>query len=242
MKEGIEILYTLQQHDDKTCDIKAVINDIPKKIKALEDERDQKADMLSQIKSNLEDNKKDRTKFEKDILSIKEKISKKRDQLSKATTNKEYQGLTQEIKFEEEAISKVEEKIIEKMLESDEILVQFQEKESEYNTIKEDYNKKIQDFKTDLSYQNQKLEEHNSKRDVIRKDIPANLMRVYDSLAVKKGGKSISFVESDFCGTCNVKIRPQLMSQIIASASINFCENCGRVLYKKIVADTKDTK
>ncbi len=242
MKEGIEILYTLQQHDDKACDIKAIINDIPKKIKALEDERDQKADMLSQIKSTIEDNKMQRTRFEKDILQIKEKISKKQDQLSKATTNKEYQGLTNEIKFEEEAISKVEEKIIEKMLESDEILVEFQKKEAEYNTIKEDYNKKIEDFRTDLNYQSRKLEEHNSKRDVIRKDIPANLIRVYDSIALKKGGKAISFVESDFCGTCNVKIRPQLMSEIIGATSVNFCENCGRVLYKKVVTDTKDTE
>ena len=41
--------------------------------------------------------------------------------MSKATTNKEYQGFIAEIKYEEDNISTLEEKVIEKMVESDEI-------------------------------------------------------------------------------------------------------------------------
>ena len=55
---------------------------------------------------------KTREKLEKEILVIREKINKYKEQLNKATTNKEYQGFNAEIKYAQDTISSIEEKII----------------------------------------------------------------------------------------------------------------------------------
>ena len=238
MKDGLELLYELQQHEDNTSEIKIRIDEIPKTIDDLESERNGKAQIVNDSKSKLDESVKKREKLEKDILLIKEKISKYREQLNKSTTNKEYQGFISEIKFEEDKILTVEEKIIEEMLVSDEVMEEIRESETEYKSISNDYNKKIEDLNENLKYyKNKLLEEENNKKE-LRKPIPDNLINIYDNLINKKNGKAISNVETNFCGICNVMIRPQRLSELITTNSIFICENCGRILYKKVKEDS----
>jgi predicted nucleic acid-binding Zn-ribbon protein len=237
LKEGLELLFLLQQQDDQTCQIETEIKDIPVIIKQLEQERDGKKTIIENVKAKRQENVKDREKLEKEILMIKEKINKYREQMNKSTTNKEYQGFITEIKFEEEQISMVEEKIIQKMLEFDEIMDEIRERENDFNQIASEYNKRIKELNDRHVYLNSKLQEENNKKSELRKKISQNLLKVYDNLFQKKAGKVISVVETEFCGICNIKIRPQLLNEIISTNNLFICENCGRILYKPLVEE-----
>lgn len=234
MKEGLEVLYTLQQHDDKIREVESLIKQIPGEIKGLETERDGKATIIENTKVKLNENVKQREKLEKEILLIKEKIAKYKDQMSKATTNKEYQGFMAEIKYEENNIASVEEKIIERMLESDEIMAEIRESEAEYNKIASEYNEKIKDLNNSLEYNKTKLKEQAGEKAELRTTIPKNLLRIYDNLMKNKNGKAISYVETEFCGVCHVKIRLQRLNELISTNDMFVCESCGRLLFKKI--------
>ncbi|MCP5105559.1 MAG: hypothetical protein GY950_19390 [bacterium] len=242
MKEGLEILYTLQQHDDTVRDIESLIKGIPGEIKKLEDERDGKATMIENTKAKLNGNIKQREKLEKEILLIKEKINKYKEQMSKATTNKEYQGFMAEIKYEENNITGVEEKIIEHMLESDEIMAEIRESEAEYNKIAAEYNEKITELNSNLDYNKIKLSDRIKERKELRTKIPKNLLRVYDNLMKNRNGKAVSYVETEFCGVCNVMIRPQRLNELISTDRMFVCESCGRLLFKEIEPVKEDQK
>lgn len=234
MKDGLEFLYKLQLIDDQIANIQNNIEEIPKDIKNLENERDGKANIIEETKNKLQQNSKSREKLEKEILLIKEKIKKYREQMSKATTNKEYQGFTAEIKYEEDNIAAIEEKIIEKMLESDEIMSEIRQSEEEFKKISQEYNKKIKDLNQNLSYNKSKLADVQSSKESLRNKITEKLIRAYDNLFKKKNGKVVSFVETDFCGVCNVKIRPQVINELISTNDLLICENCGRILYTQL--------
>lgn len=240
MKEGLEILYSLQLHDDQLKETENLIKEIPGEIKKVEEERDGKNTIIENSRLKLNENVKKREKLEKEILVIKEKIKKYKEQMTKATTNKEYQGFIAEITFEESNISGVEEKIIELMLESDEIMNEIRDSETEFNKITAEYNTKIKDLNTSLEYQKAKLDHMAKERKELRAKIPANLLHSYDHLAKNRNGKAISYVETDFCGICNVKVRPQRLNELISSNEICVCENCGRILYKKIEVQKED--
>lgn len=237
MKKDLELLYSLQFQDDQLKEIEDLIKEIPLRIKSLEDERDSKIYMIETTKKKLDENRKNREKLEKEILLIKEKIKKYQDQMLKATTNKEYQGFTAEIKFERDNISQVEEHIIEKMLESDEIMNELRGNESAFNLIADSYNQQITELKGHAEFNRKKFSEQEQKRAELRKTIPQNLLRIYDNLFKNKGKKAVSFVETDFCGVCNVKIRPQIMSILISTDTMILCESCGRILYKKVIEE-----
>jgi uncharacterized protein len=242
LKEGLEKLFELQQLDDKIKEVEISLKQIPEAIKKLEQERDGKATIIENTKAKLNENAKAREKLEKEILLVKEKIKKYRDQMNKATTNKEYQGFTTEIKFEESNISSIEEKVIEKMLESDEIMNEIRESEAEFSKITDDYNKKITDLKAAAEASKAKLEHTKNQIPVLRKEVNPRLLKMYDNIARKSLGKAVSLVETEFCGVCNVGLRPQRLNELLSSKEINFCESCGRILYKKPEVVKEDDK
>lgn len=233
MKEGLELLFALQQLDIKIKELENSLREIPSAINKLESERDGKASMIEETKSKLSENIKAREKFEKEILLVKEKINKYKDQMSKATTNKEYQGFIAEIKYEEESIVSIEEKVIEKMLESDEIMNEIRESEEEFNKISGEFNSRIEELKESAEINKQKAREIVKERTALRGKISPKLLRMYDQIAKKKFGIAVSMVETEFCGVCNVKIRPQRVNELISSSEISFCESCGRILFKR---------
>ena len=164
MKEGLDILFALQQKDDQLKEIEVIIKEIPLQIKELESERDTRSEMIEKAKKKLQNNIEDRKKLEREIAALKDKISKYKEQMKKVTTNKEFQGFINEIKFEETNIIAVEEKIIEKMIESDEIMGIIRETESEFNKIAAEYNLKIKEMLSYLEYHKNKLAEENQKQ------------------------------------------------------------------------------
>lgn len=232
MKEGLEQLYALQRLDNKIRELENSSKEIPSAIKKLEDERDGKVSIIESTKEKLNKNVKEREKLEKEILLVKEKINKYKDQMSKATTNKEYQGFMAEIKYEEDNIASIEEKVIEKMLETDEIMAEIRQSEEEFNAISGEYNKKIDELNQSLAANRKKAEEIIKERNQMKSSISPRYTKMYDGLAAKKAGVAVSPVETEFCGVCNVKIRPQRVSELITSDEISFCESCGRILYK----------
>jgi len=234
LKDGLELLFKLQQFDDNVNETKSRISEIPKLVNTLEIDRDNKADIVNKSKEKLNDSLKARQKLENEILLVREKISKYKEQLNKSTTNKEYQGFISEIKFEENLILEIEEKIIAEMLKSDEVMEDVRKSESEYKKISEDYNKRISDLEQNLKYYEKKLADEHANKEDMRKTISADLLTVYDKLIENREGKAISYVETNFCGICNVKIRPQRLSELISTMNIFICENCGRILYKEI--------
>ena len=234
MKEGLELLNLLQKHDDQIAEIEIVIQEIPVTIKNLEAERDSEKHIIEQVKVQREESVKKREQLEKNILLIKEKIKKYREQMNKSTTNKEYQGFITEIKYEEDRISAIEENIIQRMLEFDEIMDEIRKRESEFNDIAAEYNDKIKELNSHLDYNQSKLTQETENKAELRNKIPVNLLKIYDNLFHKKAGKAISVVETMFCGICNVKIRPQLLNEIISTDNLFICENCGRILFKQI--------
>jgi len=240
LKEGLELLYALQLVDDEIKVINNLLYQIPKEIKEVEKERDSKKNIIENTKKKLEQNIKDREKLEKQIIEIKGSIAKHKEQMNKVTTNKEYQGFIAEIRYEEEKINKIEEQIIEKMLEADAITEEVRESENEFDKIAEDYNKKIKDMQENLNYYKNKLKRVSAQRDELRVKIPHKLLVVYDNLFKKKGGKAVSLVKTEFCEVCNIKIRPQILSDLITTDDLYVCENCGRILYKKIEEEKEE--
>jgi len=240
LKEGLDILYALQQKDDQLKEIENTIKEIPLQIKELEDERDSRSDMIEKAKKKLQHNSEERKKLEREIAAIKDKITKYKEQMKKVTTNKEYQGFSNEIKFEESNIGVVEEKIIEKMVESDEIMGKIREAENEFNKIAETYNQQIKDMRSNLDYHKNKLAEETKNKMTLRTRVEAKLLKAYDNLYAKKAGKVVSYVQTDFCGVCNIKIRPQVLSEMIISNDVLICDSCGRILFKQIIGEVEE--
>ena len=68
------------------------------------------------------------------------------------------------------------------------------------------------------------------KEDLLPK-IPSDQIALYEKIAKKNNGISLSPVTEEFCSMCHMRIRPQVLNELKEANSIILCENCGRILH-----------
>lgn len=76
-----------------------------------------------------------------------------------------------------------------------------------------------------------KRQELQAKREQFVSDIDAELLKRYEALKRTKQGRAVSKVEQNSCQWCRVILTPSEMQRVRASAELQMCSNCGRILY-----------
>ncbi|HLK57438.1 MAG TPA: C4-type zinc ribbon domain-containing protein [Chthonomonadaceae bacterium] len=62
--------------------------------------------------------------------------------------------------------------------------------------------------------------------------VAPDLLRRYESLRAAKGGVAIAPLEdNNACGGCKMGLPSQLVQRVRAGATLEFCDNCGRILF-----------
>ncbi|MCP2519254.1 C4-type zinc ribbon domain-containing protein [Candidatus Aminicenantes bacterium AC-335-K20] len=231
MEQEFESLISLQEIDKKLISLKKELNQIPLKLKEIEDKRKKNQEELSKAKEKLIANQKKRKELELEVQSLKEKVSKYKKQLYEVKTNKEYASMLKEIEFTEGEIEKLEEKIIEELLNADEIQAEIKKAEE----INQRENNKLQEEEQKIKSKREKIlneiEELNKERKELIPKVPKNYLELYEKIFSKKNGIVLSPVSDEFCSVCNMRIRPQMLNELKSNKDLIFCENCGRILY-----------
>jgi len=226
-------LIKLQNTDELIIEISELIEKNPTKINIIDSEIEASIESVASFKQDLTDNQKKRRDLEANLQDINTQIEKYKRQLNNVNTNIEYRSLLKEIDTAENKIGVLEEKILEEMLIADEIGSKIKEAEK---TAKET-ERKLTIEKDSLIQENKKREAERlllyKEKENISPLIPSNLLNLYNDLFEKNIGIALSPVTDDFCSICQIRIRPQVLNELIAEEKIILCENCGRILYWK---------
>src|SRR5580658_268926 len=116
MHPDLPLLMELQAVDKEIAHLNAEIAALPRHIATIEARLKFHVEQLEQDKKTLAEHYKERKDSEKEIIAIRDKITKYREQMLAVKTNDQYRALQHEIDFAETAIKGFEEKIIEKMV------------------------------------------------------------------------------------------------------------------------------
>jgi hypothetical protein len=231
VEQEFESLISLQEIDKRLISLKKELNQIPSRLKQIEDKRRKNKEELSKAKEKLITNQKKRKELELEVQSLKEKVSKYKKQLYEVKTNKEYASMLREIEYTEGEIEKLEEKIIEELLKADDIKAEIKKAEEvnqkEDNKLKEEE----QQIKQKQDKILKEIEQLNQEKEGLIPKVPKNYLDLYDKIFAKKNGIVLSPVSDEFCSICNMRIRPQVINELKSNKDLKFCENCGRILY-----------
>src|SRR5437016_1304839 len=133
LKRGEEVLpdlkavIELQQIDLKIAELGERIAAYPARIEALASALRQFIQAHEERKGRLAANQKQRRDLEGEAQLIREKISKHKDQLYQVKTNDQYKAMLKEIEGEERNLGGVEDRILEKMIEAEDLQKQISE-------------------------------------------------------------------------------------------------------------------
>lgn len=227
----LERLIDLQQLDTAVAEAKDSLKAIPKQNEILDFRLDERQGDFFTAKANLAEQREKHRVVEKELAQIQGRLDKFKDQLMQVKTNKEYHAMQAEISVAEVEVAKLEDQILQYLLESDDLTEIIRSTEQAVDTER----KSVTSAKLELEQQTQKLEKqietHATKRESLAKDLPVDVITMFETVAKNRKGLAVAEAKDGRCTSCQVRLRPQLFNAIRLNETLIQCESCQRILF-----------
>ncbi len=231
MLPDLEHLIRLQQLENSATNAQQAVERVPDRLAALEARLADRHAAVSTATARLDEHRASRATLEKDLAEVQARISRFRDQLMAVKTNKEYQAMQTEIATAEREIQQLEDHLLERMLESDDLSAEVASAERRLA----DEERAVEADRKALEQERVELEAQIGQLDAERIQVAEHLTRETRSLfeTLSRGRKGVAVVEArqGLCTSCRVRLRPQLFNDVRSNSSLIQCESCQRILY-----------
>ena len=231
LEDDIKKLVKLQEVDKDLFRLKADIDSIPLKIKALDDAFSEKQKILKEIEDELRKVQLKRKEREIELETKENSIKKLQVQLYQVKTNKEYSALETEIGGLRADASVLEEEIIGYLDKVDELNKNTAEKKKGLESEKSSVESEKSRVKSELDSMNSKFTDLQKQRDEITSGIPKEVLSKYNKILQNKDGLALVKIVDGACQGCFMSMPPQVISEVKLRKDLVCCENCLRILY-----------
>jgi len=221
----------LQQIDHKIAEMGSRIASLPARIKAIEDQLKDFLSAFDAAKHRLAANQKERREFDAEIQQINAKITKHRDQLYQVKTNEQYRAMLKEIEGEEGNIGKIEDRILEKMVESEQLEKQIGDASQKLDSEKARVARESGALEAERQAAIVERDQLTARRNELASSLTEEIRNLYEKLRRARQGMAVAEVRDGFCMGCHVRLRPQAFNDVSTSDGLFTCENCVRILY-----------
>jgi uncharacterized protein len=231
MLPDLENVIRLQQIDDRLADLAREITALPKHIAEIEKKLLSHQRKLEADRAALSANQKERKSCESDILTQEQKISKLKDQMLQAKTNEQYRAFQNEIEFCGKEIRKLEDRILERMGESEPLERNVKTAETALKAEKAQVEAEKQEARSRTAADESASRELQQERARIASQVAPATLQLYER--IRKGRKGIGIAEAvdGRCSACQIALRLQFFQDLKRGQQIMTCESCQRILY-----------
>ena len=232
MSPELERLIQLQHLESAIAEARAHITAHPQRL-AEADARLAEADrVVQEATQRLKDAQEARRTVEKDAAVYQARLTKFKDQLSAVKTNREYTAMQHEIETAQKDLGVAEEKVLERMMEIDQLTVEVKQAEAAQAAEKKKVDADKAALATELASQEKTVAEKTAARAALISSLEPRLMSLFEQVAKVRKGVALSMATRDgLCSICHVRLRPQVFQQVRTNDTVVQCDSCQRILY-----------
>ena len=231
MNPDLERVIALQRLDSAAHDAQRRLADEPERARALDVRLDTARQRLADAKERLAQNQNARRAIEKDVAVHQARLSKFRDQAMAVKTNQEYHAVQKEIGFSQAEIKALEDKILERMIEADELSTTLRRAEADLAAEQKTVETDRKAMATESTELNARLERITSDPAGIVAAIDPHVLKIFELVAKRRNGVAVAEARDGICMICHVRLRPQVFNTIRRNDAITQCDSCQRILY-----------
>jgi predicted nucleic acid-binding Zn-ribbon protein len=236
MHPDIEKLIRLQDVEVEIRHYQDCIELLPRQLAALEEKLHATLQAQQSQKEQLAKIASEKRKSESSIQDLEQKISKYKGQLFEVKTNDQYRALLNEIEFGNQEIRKIEDEILAKMEQEEKLKAAGKALENQLQQEKAAVEAEKKSAREEVEKDKALLAELNAEREGIVVNVSEDLLARYNRIAASRKGIALARAVQETCQACNVRIRPQVFSELIKGEVIHACDSCNRILYYKAEA------
>ncbi len=230
MDADLDRLIRLQQTDTFIDNARRRIADDPALVEGLDSRLASAAAGVEAAKAKVAENQAARRAVEKDLAMIQGRLSKFKGQLMEVKTNKEYTAMLKEIEAAQHEVGQLEERILERMLEADDLARLQKDAEAKLAADKGVIAVERQRIGQETGQLQRDLEVAVARRAQIIGEISPAALGTYETVRARRGTAVVE-VRAGYCSACHVRLRPQVANELLRNEMIFQCESCQRVLF-----------
>jgi predicted nucleic acid-binding Zn-ribbon protein len=231
MHPDLERVIRLQQLETAADEARRRIADHPQRAQALDERLAATRAALDGIKARLADAQNKRRAEEKEVSTVQTRLAKYKDQLLEVKTNREYQAMLHEIETAQNDIKAREDRILDTMMESDEMSAEVKKKEAELKSVEKTVSTERQVMDQEVTALQAELAKTAAARETLVTQIDRHTLAIFETTAKGRKGIAVSEARDGMCMICHVRLRPQVFNEVRRNDSIIQCDSCRRILY-----------
>ncbi len=231
MHADIERLIALQQIDSSIRDAEQKLGAEAARLKALESRLAGATSKVAAAKERIAQNATARRDIEKDVTLHQGRLSKFREQGMNVKTNQEYHAIQHEIAFAQNEIKGHEDRMLERMMELDELNGALKTAETDLGSTQKDVEAEKASIVTEHDVLRDRVDALKAERTGVVGSLSAEALTIFERVSGRRNGIAMSEAKDGVCTLCHVRLRPQVFNTVRRNDAILQCDHCNRILY-----------
>jgi hypothetical protein len=231
MLPDLERVIALQRLDSAAQDAQRRIAAEDERQKAFDARLEAARRKVAAAKERLGENQNARRAIEKEVAVHQGRLSKYRDQLMAVKTNVEYQAMQKEIEFAQKEVKTHEDRILERMLEADDLIAALKQAESEAAAEEKTVDADRKAYASELAGVRDSLARITGERAELVRALSPQVLATFERVAGRRNGVAVAEARDGICTICHVRMRPQVFNTVRRNVEIVQCDSCQRILF-----------
>ena len=231
MNADLERVIALQRLDSTAHDAQRRLADEPERTKALDARLETARQHVASAKARLAENQNARRAIEKDVAVHQGRLSKYREQAMAVKTNQEYHAVQHEIGYAQTEIKTLEDKILEGMLEADDLTALVKRSEKELADEQKAVDAARKAMTAEHGELQSSIERIAAERSTLVAALDPQVLAVFELISKRRNGVGVAEARDGICTICHVRLRPQVFNTVRRNEQILQCDSCQRILY-----------
>jgi hypothetical protein len=231
MNADLEHLIVLQRLDSAAHDAKRRLAEEPEREKLFDAQLTAARDVVAGAKARLAESQTVRREHEKTVALHQGRLSKFREQAMAVKTNQEYHAIQKEIEFAQTEMKGAEDKVLERMLEADDLTAVVKKAEAELASETKKVDAERKTMAAESAEMRAALERLRGERATIVASLTPQVLSIFERVAQRRNGIAVAEAREGVCTICHVRLRPQVFNTVRRNEEILQCDHCNRILY-----------
>ena len=232
MREQLVLLLQLQKSDVRVRELQTAATQLPAKLDPLRRDLAKLQSMLDGERGKLNETNTWRKAQQELIDREREALRQAQSKFQASKNTKEFAASSREVENKRKAIGDRETELKKVNEAAAQSTSQLEARDKDVDALRTELAQSEAQMAGQLHELKAQLAEAIADRDAARTQVETQWIKIYDSLAAKRG-YAVAPVVKGVCQGCHMALPPQLNNILARMESIETCPRCGRLIYRK---------
>ena len=240
MTRDLDTVVELQEALDDLAEAELRLHGVPDWMRELHDEHAAGKLEIEELETIAEEARLERRQADADIANAQEKLKHFQQQIGQVSTQREYGALLKEIDTVKVQISEIEDRGLAAMERREAAEGDIDGKREAFQELDERYGVELAIWEEEKPEVARRVETLQGRISVLREHLSESVLSQFERTLARHENHALAAVSRAertqmwHCGSCNYRVRPQVVVEIHSKGSIVYCESCKRILFLEL--------